>query len=144
MTATVEFVINRAEGVLKVPNTALRFQPTADMVARAEAASATGGVRPTTGSSQGTVPGAAAGPSSDRARSAASGMLWFVEEDGEVQAVRVRTGLTDGQATVVEGESVEEGMQVIAAVVGGAAGGGEAAPNPFQSQQRQAGPPSRF
>jgi HlyD family secretion protein len=115
MTATVEFVIERAENALQVANTALRVQPTAEMAA---------GV-----------------PSAGRTRAdAAAATLWFVAADGTVRAVAVRTGLTDGQATVVEGAELEEGMQVIAAVVGGTASSGAAAPNPFQSQQRQGGP----
>ena len=65
----------------------------------------------------------------------------FVDADGEVHAVRVRAGLTDGQSTVVEGEGLEAGMQAIAAVVGATAAEGNPAPNPFQSQQRPAGPP---
>lgn len=127
MTATVEFVIERAEDVLKVPNTALRFQPTADMVGAARS------------SAERPARGAAAGGAR-----AAMATLWSMDREGRVAPVRVRTGLTDGQATVIEGEGIEEGMQVIAAVVGGAAGGGATAPNPFQSQQRQTGPPARF
>jgi multidrug efflux pump subunit AcrA (membrane-fusion protein) len=115
MTATVEFVIERAENALQVANTALRVQPTAEMAAGVTSAGR---------------------PRAD----GATATLWFVAAHGTVRAVAVRTGLTDGQATVVEGAELEEGMQVIAAVVGGTASSGAAAPNPFQSQQRQGGP----
>src|SRR5690606_12372496 len=128
MTATVEFVIDRAEDVLKVPNSALRFQPTAEMLAAAGGPSA----------------GAGTAPTGTRARPDGGVALWYVDAAGRVSALPVRTGLTDGQSTVVEGEGLEEGMEVIAAVVGAGGPSGATAVNPFQAQQRQGGPPPRF
>jgi hypothetical protein len=43
-------------------------------------------------------------------------MLWYLDEKGQLTMARVRTGLTDGQHTVVEGPRIKEGMQVIIAV----------------------------
>lgn len=71
-------------------------------------------------------------------------MLWHVDEEGELQMIRVRTGITDGQFTEVSGEGLEESLEVIAGVTTG----GEqpaAAANPFQSQQpRGPGGPRGF
>jgi HlyD family secretion protein len=51
-----------------------------------------------------------------RMRGQAPTMLWFLDEKGELTMARVRTGLTDGQHTVVESPRIKEGMQVIIAV----------------------------
>jgi HlyD family secretion protein len=72
-------------------------------------------------------------PSGSGAPSPAGG-LWYVGEDGELAVARVRTGISDGTRTVVSGDSIEAGMQVIV----GEAVGGTSAPapaSPFQSQQ---------
>ncbi len=57
-------------------------------------------------------------------------MLWFVDEKGQLSVVRVHTGLTDGQRTVVESPRIKEGMQVIVAV-NSPVQGNAAAANPF-------------
>jgi HlyD family secretion protein len=51
-----------------------------------------------------------------RARGPAPTMLWYLDEKGQLSVVRVRTGLTDGQRTVIESPRIKEGMQVIVAV----------------------------
>jgi HlyD family secretion protein len=137
MTATVEFIVARADDVLKVPNAALRFQPTeamraAAMVNRAAPDSAAGAARGSRSAGSGT-------PGSTRA-TASRGVLWLIDENGSPAIVPVQTGLTDGQHTEIRGPSLSEGMQVIAGTT--TAGATEAAPNPFQStQQRGPGGP---
>ena len=56
-------------------------------------------------------------------------MLWFVDDQGQLSAVRVRTGLSDGTMTQVEGRGLEDGMQLIAGVTISEDG---PAANPFQ------------
>ena len=56
-------------------------------------------------------------------------MLWYLDEKGQVAMVRVHAGLTDGQKTVVEGDRLKEGMQVIVAV--NAVSAAPNAANPF-------------
>lgn len=63
------------------------------------------------------------------------GMLWTVEA-GRIEVIPVHTGITDGQATVIEGDGVVEGLEAIAAVTTGSA---SAASNPFGGQQQQGG-----
>ncbi len=136
MTATVEFIVARAADVLRVPNAALRFQPTEEMraaaAARREGAAGTGAAnsRPAGAGSRGAA--------------ANRGVLWVVGEDGAPAVVRVQTGLTDGQYTEVSGDAVAEGAQAIAGVASGPAA--QAAPNPFQgvSQGQRGGPPRGF
>ena len=63
-------------------------------------------------------------------------MLWYLDAKGQPAAMRVRTGLTDGQETEIIGRdpNLKEGLKVIAAVTNEKAGG---ASNPFQQQQQQ-------
>ena len=72
-------------------------------------------------------------------------LLWYLDADGELEAVPVRTGLSDGQSTQIEEAGpragvIEPGLQIIAAVTGSSQ---TSSSNPFQSQQqsRPPGPP---
>jgi HlyD family secretion protein len=172
MTATVELVVDKAIDVLRVPNAALRFQPTEKMRAEARGGDSAregapgrqdranrtegrdGAGRTATqspaSSSDGAGgdaqrPGAAGEGGEESGRrwtgrngdgaGARRGALWTVR-DGRVEMIPVRTGITDGQTTVVEGDGVAEGMQAIAAVTTGGGGGSS---NPFGGQQQQGG-----
>jgi HlyD family secretion protein len=159
MTATLAFVIERASDVLRVPNAALRLIPTDEMVAalpeRAEmqdrqqsekvqadraGRAGNGTARTAAGSARGGDAPSATGGQSVAGASGTRALLWFVDEDGNLDAARVVTGITDGRYTAIRGPGIEEGMQVIAAVTSSSAA---SASNPFQSQQGQGrrGPP---
>lgn len=168
MTATVRFIVARAENALKVPNAALRFQPTEAM--REELAAAR---RTTTGASGLTV---AAGSGLSRLQggadeagaggeTAAGGggtavgdaeaptgsarvtpsFLYYLDDGGRLAMTPVEIGITDRQSTVVSAPALFEGMRVIAGVSAGGStsGAAAAASNPFQSQSagRRPGPP---
>ena len=145
MTATVEFLVTRAENVLKVANAALRFQPTEAM--RAAAATARMEDRGSGIGDRGTanttrVPASAPVSTVARApRGANTGgrvrpvMLWHKDANGELKTIRVQTGITDGQYTEVSGDGLEESLEVIAGVTSGSQPA--AAANPFQAQQQQ-------
>lgn len=170
MTATVDFLTGQARNVLMVPNAALRFRPTEEMLAqvrerqqngdrpdtqRAVGAAAAAGAGDSVaavasaqgqrrGDSEARAGGAAQGPNGAAARPGARGarasnsaVLWYVDSAGRPAMARVRTGLSDGQRTVVEGPSIQEGMQVIIGSTQ-ASGSGQST-NPFQ-QGRQGGP----
>ena len=143
MTATVKFVTSKAENVLAVPNAALRFTPTAEMLgkdsipltARRDSAQR----RPAT------APGAsgAVGAAPRRRPPADSvGTIWLVDSAGHLASRRVRTGVNDGQRTQLMGRDLVAGMKVVTGLATGLAGAAGAAPaNPFQSAQpRQSGP----
>lgn len=150
MTATVEFLVETVQDVYKVPNAALRFRPTEEMMAAFRdrmmaAREAAGSERPEAGGGQASAGGAATGA----ARGAGgwsggqggtgggdSGMLWYIGEDGELSVARVRTGLSDGTMTEVDGRNLEEGMQLIAGVT--ISDDGPAA-NPFQQSNNTGG-----
>jgi len=54
-----------------------------------------------------------------RGSPAARGRIWVLA-DGKPRAIDVRTGLTDGAATEITGSGIEEGLEVIVGVQGGA------------------------
>ena len=64
-------------------------------------------------------------------------MLWYLDDTGELDAARVRTGLTNGQTTVVEGRGLEPGIQVIVGISQN--GASSSSSSPFQSQQQTKG-----
>ncbi len=161
MTATVEFLIEQVESVMKVPNAALRFRPNEQMMtefmARMEAMRAArsdssggeqgttregGGQRGGTGGqggfqgagSPGGWGGAPGGGRSDAVT------LWYLDENGDIMTTRVRTGITNGSQTEVIGRNLEPGMQIISGVTVTESEGGFQ--NPFQQSQESRG--SRF
>ena len=111
MTATVQFLTGHADDVLVVPNAALRVRPTPAMLARLRQAADT----------------------SD-AHDADSAIIWILDAHGTPAPVRVRTGLSDGRVTQVEGAGLAAGRAVVIGVVDGAASGDpSASKNPFQA-----------
>lgn len=107
MTAVATIVARQAQGVLRVPNTALRFSPAS--ANGAAAASSGGGIlskmmpRPPN-----TRPKTAG---TDR-RSGGPRQIWVLE-NGQPVALQVKTGISDGRFTEVSGEGLKEGMAVI-------------------------------
>lgn len=152
MTATVEFLIETAEDVIKVPNAALRFRPNEQMMtemrermaAERAASGDTTSRRP--GGQQGAAPGQASpggwggAPNGSGGFQGAGGansnraMLWYLDQNGNISILPVRTGITDGSMTQITGDGVEEGMQVIAGVTVIEQAGG--IQNPFQRQDQ--------
>ncbi len=142
MTATVEFLIETADDVIKVANAALRFRPNQQMMEQmrermaaqrpASGDSSQGGGEQSGTWSQGGGSGgwASAGGSrgtSDRA------MLWYLDETGDISVLSVRKGITDGSMTEVLAQQAEEGMQIIAGVSVVEESGG--IQNPFNRQE---------
>lgn len=166
MTATVEFLTASVRDVLTVPNAALRFRPTQQMLAQLRAQrGANGSAAPAgqvgaqrNGSRQGGPPPGAAGsmmgssgPPDGAAfgaggqRSENTAVLWYVDEKNRLGTIPVRVGITDGQRTEVSGPGLEEGMRVIIGVTQSqnASGGG----SPFQQRPPggfRPGPPGGF
>src|SRR5262249_20529941 len=122
MTAAVTIVSESRENVLRVPNAALRM--------RIDAKPATSPI-PLVADAHAATPGRP--PADGR-----SGVVYKLV-DGGPQAVRVRTGLADGQRTEVEGD-LAEGDAVI--VSGG--GPTSANSNPSAARAPQRGPRGPF
>ncbi|MHB8799574.1 MAG: efflux RND transporter periplasmic adaptor subunit [Thermoanaerobaculia bacterium] len=141
MTARVDFLVKSAEGVLKVPNAALRYKPSEEILARFGAApaprdGAAAGApadSPRTEGAAGTRTRRAEGRTSGRG---VTGTLYTLDAKGKLHAVRVRTGITDGLFTEVEGKNVTEGMKVVDGLVSASKAPG-ATSNPMGGAQQQ-------
>jgi HlyD family secretion protein len=124
MTATVDFETGSAQNALLVPNSALRFTPSeeqmkaaginVDSIAAAQRQNGqAGGTQRTAGAGRGADQGAGAGAGGARTGRRSGGRIWTVDADGKLAMHRVRTGLSDGRNTVVEGRDLKEGLQVV-------------------------------
>jgi len=109
LTANVQFELHRSNNVLLVPNAALRWSPPEDLIApkyrktneNQEAEQASEGDRRRASKS----PQAATG-------SGKEGVLW-VNDGPYVRPLSVRSGLTDGAVTEIQGEGLKDGMIVV-------------------------------
>jgi len=169
MTATVDFETGSAQQALLVPNSALRFTPSDEQMKAAginvdsmKAArgqrqgrqAGAGGPGGAGGGQGGASAGAArggqggggfgggagaAGGAPRRARGS-GGRIWTVDAAGKLAMHRVRTGLSDGKNTVVEGRDLKEGMQVVVGSnVATTATAGQATQNPLSGGGQQRG-----
>jgi len=100
MTANVRIVIDQKEGVLQVPNAALRFRP--------PGVEATERERPARPSG----PGGGAG----RGGGAPAGRVWVLGPDGKPAALSLQLGIGDGTYTEVARGELKEGQLVIVGV----------------------------
>jgi HlyD family secretion protein len=106
LTARLQFEIEARQGVLLVPNAALRWQPRVPNVvpeAREDYAQALRRRAPSLGESARPGPGAA---------DEAAGRLW-VKQGDLVRPLPVRIGLSDGLLTEVDGGALAEGLEVV-------------------------------
>ena len=174
MTATLDFIIQRAENIMKIPNAALRFRPSEDMMAAMQQnmernmenlpdsmRSRFAGRRAQMGADgEGSPPSIAGGMSSGGDSPARLGganggfpgsfgganasMLWYLDDNGNVAAARVQTGISDGIQTEVIGRDLVEGMQLIVGITQSTVE--TRTTNPFQQQQGgfRGGPPGMF
>jgi HlyD family secretion protein len=124
MTANVTIEIARADEVLRVPNAALRFRPTAEVFTALGQQAPTGWLPASTGSST-------------RGRDASKGdraSVWVLR-DGHLARVRVETGLSDGTTTAVTGGELQDGANVVTAVAQVAAASTQRSGSPLLPQR---------
>jgi HlyD family secretion protein len=105
MTARVDFMVQSAAGVLKVANAALRYRPSAEVLAQLGDAAKPGDATPPTRPEAKAASGS--GSASMRTR------LYFLDARGKLQVALVQTGISDGASTEIRGQDVHEGMKVI-------------------------------
>jgi HlyD family secretion protein len=165
MTATVSIVVRRADHVLRIPASALRFRPegfdpsqrrrqgqesgTAAAAGPGARSDRTGGAGGRGGAGGGA--GRAGGPGRTSGASGGAGgdgsarpqLIFVLNEKGEPQPARVRLGISDGQFVEVR-EGLDEGARVVTGQESDAARGAAARPgaspgtsNPFNPQRPQ-------
>jgi HlyD family secretion protein len=127
MTANVTISTNQVKDVLRVPNSALRFNPSAFIKDEKKADGPRlgqpmmmgGGPRPG-GSQAGTgTKGGVVARREDR--------IWVLE-NGKPKAIVVKAGISDGQFTEITGEGLNEGLQVLVGVDNSKQASGAATP----------------
>jgi HlyD family secretion protein len=154
MTATVDFILGVAKDVLKVPNSALRFRATPEMVAEMqkrreeEVASLPDSTRAryaerrearlASGGGERSASGPDTSQGSRNGSRKANVPLSIRRRLGRLAAARVHTGITDGRFTEVDGKDLHEGLQVISGVTRASAATASSS-NPLQPQPQ--GPP---
>jgi len=123
MTATLDFIIQQVQDVLTVPNSAIRLQPTQEMMAeirkehQVNSRGLADSLRPqspraTAGRGAQTVEGGGTQVATDSSRGVTR--LWYVDKQGRLRVTSVRTGATDGLVTeILPGSEIEEGLQVV-------------------------------
>ena len=80
-------------------------------------------------------------PATVTGRQGRGGTLYYLDAKGQLQATKVKTGITDGIVTEVQGTDVKEGMKVIAGSLtsGTTAQTSTQAASPFSAGQQQRG-----
>jgi HlyD family secretion protein len=124
MTAYVNVILSERQGVLTVPNAALRFKPPGvdPPAGGAGTGPARGPAAAAAGAAGGRTAGAAPSAGHGGARRGAAPRAVYVLRNGAPVAVQVRLGGTDRRSTeVVDGE-LKEGDQVIVGIAGGTGG----------------------
>jgi len=142
MTATATFLVNKATNVLKVPDAALRLQPTPQMIADVGGGTAAGNSAHPGGAADGPVRAAGLASAGDSrsgfgappsgspwaGRDSHSATLWYVDGAGQLHVTRAKTGLDDGQMTQVSGPGLHAGMKVVASVISPSGQGASSSP----------------
>lgn len=137
MTATVDFIVETVTDTLCAPNAALRFRPDealidpvalAEINARRDAAKAEAGKAAGGGGGRGR-----------RGGGGSSGTFYTTNAAGLLVPTRVKTGLSDGSCTVIEGEGVSEGLEVVTGQLSGPTTA--TTTNPLGGSTTSGGPP---
>jgi HlyD family secretion protein len=106
MTANVSIVVAQREAVLKVPNAALRFTPSPT----GQTDRSMAGGKPA--KEKGTEQAVGAG----KGIMAQSRTIWKQGQSGELEPIRVQTGISDGVATEIVSDGVSEGALVVVGI----------------------------
>ena len=152
MTATVDFIIENIKDVLLIPNAALRFEPSTEMMAE---------LRKTSENRMKSLPdslqkkevsfrgmmqfpeisGGLGGLQNEKTQKD-FGRLWYVNEMGNIGMKRIHTGITDGIKTEIKmSQGIEEGMTFISGITKKGKNGSQSNSNTGNSTQRPPGPP---
>lgn len=115
MTAYVNIGVQKREGVLLVPNAALRFKPAEAADKKTENGQKNGPTvasAPTPGSGAGAEGSAPKGPGKGKKRDGQSGTVYVLAGE-EIKPVSVQLGITDNRVTEIVGGELKEGERVV-------------------------------
>jgi HlyD family secretion protein len=123
MTATISIVVGEAKNALRVPNSALRFQPPPEVLQamfeemRKEMQAKSGQTTQADGQQEGRRPQGdfqmGQGSRGMGSRMRDMGRVWLQDETGKLKMVFIRTGVTDNTYTEITGGDINEGDAVI-------------------------------
>ncbi|HVZ72041.1 MAG TPA: efflux RND transporter periplasmic adaptor subunit [Polyangia bacterium] len=143
MTASVRAVSQKHENVLRIPNSALRFRPTPDLIEVASNNRPDGGAPfGGPGASGGGRQRGAGGPGGG-GDSKGAGTRWakvYEANGSKVNAVRFRPGIADDEFTEIVQGHLQEGDEVVIEAIGGGAGGPPSGGAPGGQNRRPGGP----
>ncbi|HEX2959822.1 MAG TPA: efflux RND transporter periplasmic adaptor subunit [Chitinispirillaceae bacterium] len=122
MTANVDFITEKVDNVLLVPSAALRFKPSELQLAKLRALRKERNVgdrgEPPPPSRDSANAGSIKGPGSrDSVSKSDRGVIWVLENGGEIRPEFVKVGLTDGTDVEIRGRSVKEDVQVVTGII---------------------------
>ena len=115
MTAYVNIGVQKREGVLLVPNAALRFKPAEAADKKSENGQKNGPTvasAPTPGSGAGAEGSAPKGAGKGKKRDGQSGTVYVLAGE-EIKPVSVQLGITDNRVTEIVGGELKEGERVV-------------------------------
>ncbi len=134
MTATVSIVVGEAKNKLRVPNAALRYNPSMEVM-MAAFEKMRGGAEAHQGDGQRQTRSMRDVPSSNREDRGQGGMsmmadmrggprkntgrVWIEDEEGNLNMVFLKTGVTDNIYTEIVGGALREGQEVVTGEDGG-------------------------
>ncbi len=124
MTANCTFVWAQRDDALRVPNAALRFHPSPEVLAHFGLGRPNGQRRSTDGAEAAQMTGTAAKVAKGAAADPDRKTVWVLRE-GKPVAVVIRGGVSDGSLTEVAEGDLSEGDLVITEATGGAGGQGQ-------------------
>jgi len=126
MTATVDFIITEAKDVLRVPNSALRYEPTPADLAKLgseQAKEFAGGNAKSKSSKNVNAIAQSDSITSDKRNGQRklpkdTGRVWLLDPSGKLAYKVFKIGVTDSKLTeVVSGEGITEGLEVITGIL---------------------------
>jgi HlyD family secretion protein len=142
MTATVDFIIDERKDVLLISNSALRFEPSAEMLAefqqhvREKFASLPDSVKQNLREGMSSSPHKSDGGEIPED----AGVLWYFDKDNKLSMMAVHIGVTDGKNTeIIDNPGIEQGMRFISATTKTTTSNTNS-----RSNQRRPGPPPLF
>jgi HlyD family secretion protein len=125
MTANVTVEIARASAVLRIPNSALRVQPSADVLASVGQREQGSRVVPLDGEDIGEDGGSPGRRPADTLAGSRQAEIW-VSIEGRLERLPVLVSITDGSHTAVVAGALAEGAQVVTSIVAASSGASNA------------------